>query len=257
VVLGAALAATAWAPARWLAQAVQQASAERLVLADAQGSLWRGNAVAVLTGGAGSRDAAALPGRLHWRVGLDGIRPVLRLRHEGFIHGEVTLRPAAAPGGLRLAVIPQSGAPAGPRAIGQWPAAWLAGLGTPWNTLRLQGMLRLSADAPALRLGGGSVVMEGLWQLDLDRLATGLSTLPALGDYRLTVRGDAAAPAAVALATREGALRLTAQGQWDGRRLLLRGEAVAAPGSQAVLDNLLNLIGRRQGAAAIISIGTA
>jgi general secretion pathway protein N len=34
-----------------------------------------------------------------------------------------------------------------------------------------------------------------------------------------------------------------------------RGEARAAEGSQAALDNLLNIIGRRQGERSVISIG--
>jgi general secretion pathway protein N len=65
-VVGALLAAVAAAPARWLADAVADASGQRLLLADARGSVWSGSAVAVLTGGPGSRDASALPGRLKW-----------------------------------------------------------------------------------------------------------------------------------------------------------------------------------------------
>ena len=70
--LGSLAAVALFAPAAWLAQAVNQATEQRLMLADARGTVWRGSAVVVLTGGAGSRDASALPGRLHWTLGLDG-----------------------------------------------------------------------------------------------------------------------------------------------------------------------------------------
>jgi general secretion pathway protein N len=37
--------------------------------------------------------------------------------------------------------------------------------------------------------------------------------------------------------------------------LRFRGEATAAEGDEGALDNLLNIIGRRQGARSVISIG--
>ncbi|NDG42060.1 MAG: general secretion pathway protein GspN, partial [Betaproteobacteria bacterium] len=61
------------APAQWLADALHQASGERLLLAQARGSLWDGSAVLVLTGGTGSHDASALPGRLAWQLRPDGL----------------------------------------------------------------------------------------------------------------------------------------------------------------------------------------
>ena len=57
------------------------------------------------------------------------------------------------------------------------------------------------------------------------------------------------------LSTDSGALQLVGQGQWLGAGLRFQGQASAAPGSEAVLSNLLNIIGRRQGALSIISIG--
>ena len=63
--LGALIGVVAFAPAAWLA-AWRPATDERLLLGDARGTVWSGSAVAVLTGGPGSRDASALPGRLDW-----------------------------------------------------------------------------------------------------------------------------------------------------------------------------------------------
>ena len=81
VVLGSLVAALVFAPAGWLAGALYGVTAQRLLLADARGTVWQGSAVFVLTGGEGSHDASALPGRLHWNLGLDGMALALRARH--------------------------------------------------------------------------------------------------------------------------------------------------------------------------------
>ena len=48
---------------------------------------------------------------------------------------------------------------------------------------------------------------------------------------------------------------LSGNGQWVGKRLRFTGEASAAPGREAALANLLNIIGRRSGARSIITVG--
>ena len=68
--LGALAAAVVFAPARWVAWALLQASQGRVVLGHAQGTVWSGHAQVTLTGGPGSRDALTLPGQLSWK--LDG-----------------------------------------------------------------------------------------------------------------------------------------------------------------------------------------
>jgi len=57
-------------PALWLAQTVQQVTHGQVQLQEAQGSVWQGSGKLVLTGGQGSRDAMALPGRISWQLGL-------------------------------------------------------------------------------------------------------------------------------------------------------------------------------------------
>ena len=74
-----------------------------------------------------------------------------------------------------------------------------------------------------------------------------------MGSYQLQVNGGDAV--SLQLSTLEGALQLSGRGQWVGSRLRFNGEATAAPGMEAQLANLLNIIGRRQGERAIISIG--
>ena len=57
------------------------------------------------------------------------------------------------------------------------------------------------------------------------------------------------------LTTTEGPLRLTGQGQWTDSGLRFRGEGRADSGQEEALSNLLNIIGRRQGALSVIAIG--
>ncbi len=255
--LGALVALVAFAPAAWLAGAVTQASSERLLLADARGTVWQGSAVVVLTGGPGSRDASALPGRLHWRLGLDGSALALRARQACCLNGELLLRVVPGLGRLRLE-LPANSAGA---ALGQWPASWLVGLGTPWNTLQPAGTLQLSSPGLWLEQVQGRWRFSGRAELLLGSMASRLSTLDTLGSYRLLLVGEATGgeAATLQLSTTSGALQLSGNGQFLGggaaSHLRFRGQARAEAGSEAVLNNLLNIIGRRQGAASVISIG--
>ena len=257
--LGGLLAVLAFAPAAWLAGALAQATEQRLVLADARGTVWRGSAVLVLTGGAGSRDASALPGRLNWRLGLDGAALALRLTQACCLNGELRLR--LVPGLARLRMeLPPPAAPAGV-ALGQWPASWLEGLGTPWNTLKPSGQLLLSSPGLQLEQVQGRWRFSGRAELGLAGMASRLSTLETLGSYRMVLSGDAAGsePARLQLLTTAGPLRLEGSGLILGEgaasRLRFNGQASAEAGSEAALSNLLNIIGRRQGALSVISIG--
>jgi len=245
--LGAVVALVVYAPAAWLADAVASATGERVLLADARGSVWSGSAVPVLTGGAGSRDASALPGRLQWTLGLDGLAIGLRARQDCCIVGELRLR--IEPGFDTLKItLPPSAAP-----VGHWPASWLAGLGTPFNTLKLGGTLSLASGGFVAETSAGRWRFAGNAALTIDDLSSRVSTLDTLGSYRLRIDGGEVAQ--VALETLDGALRLAGSGQWSASGLRFRGEARAAPGFETTLNNLLNLIGRRQGTMAVLSIG--
>jgi general secretion pathway protein N len=250
--LGALAALPLFAPASWLAAALAAGTDERLLLADARGTLWRGSAVLVLTGGPGSRDASALPGRVQWTLGLDGAALALRARHACCIADELKLRIAPGLGRLRV----ELPAPASPAPLGHWPAAWLAGLGTPWNTLQPAGTLQLASPGFSAQLVQGRWTFSGRLELELQGFASSLSTLDELGSYRLSLQGDSQGESAsLQLSTLSGALQMRGSGQWLASKLRFSGEAQAAPGSEAALNNLLNIIGRRRGALSIISIG--
>ena len=250
-VLGALIGLIAFAPASWLARAVSSASGERLLLTDARGTIWSGNAVPVLTGGPGSRDAASLPGRLAWTLAWRGSALEVRATQACCLNGVVTLRVVPGLSRWTITLVPPPGW------IGQWPSAWLGGLGTPWNTLHLGGTLRLLSPGFSLEWIAGRWRADGTLDIELTNASSRLSTLETLGSYRLRLVGDAAnaGQPTLSLITLDGALKLSGDGNWGPGGVRFRGEARAAPNDEAALANLLNIIGRRDGARSVISIG--
>ena len=268
VALGLAVGVVVSAPAQWLADGLSQGTGQRLLLADARGSLWNGSALLVLTGGAGSRDASVLPGRLQWRLRPDWRGLQLTASQACCLDRHLRLHWQPQWGGHTLVLSgPTASAAAGPPGqpassgangpLGHWPAAWLAGLGTPWNTLQLGGVLQLASPGLVLQTVQGRWRLDGALTVDLLGASSRLSSLPQLGSYRLQLQGPGAGgqDATVRLDTLSGALQLNGSGQWTGGLLRFRGEARAAEGQAAALANLLNIIGRRQGALSVISIG--
>lgn len=244
LLLGLVAAVLLFLPASWLASRVLQATEGRVVLADAQGTFWNGSATLLLTGGEGSNDSLALPTPVQWRI-----RPhVAGLRIE-VITACCTTQPVGMhlrPGWRRMRVDFDDGST-------QWPAMLLSGLGTPWNTLQLDGDLHLSTRGLSVEWAEGRLSLSGRAELEAQRMASRLSTLRPMGSYRMTVSGGATP--SLQLETLEGALQLSGAGQWVGSRLHFNGVATAAPGREEALANLLNIIGRRSGARSIISIG--
>lgn len=242
---GVLAACTAFAPAAWLAQGLAQASEGRLQLLQARGTLWQGSGQLLLTGGPGSRDQAALPGTVSWQIspGLRGLQA--RLVADCCTPSPLELQAQWGLEGLRITLGDQAS---------QWPAAVLAGLGTPWNTLQPQGQLVLETRALQLQWAAGRMRLQGQAQVDARAMSSRLSTLRPMGSYRLQVQGGDVP--SLTLATLEGDLRLSGSGQWVGQRLRFAGEASAAsPEREAALANLLNIIGRRHGARSIITVG--
>jgi general secretion pathway protein N len=259
---GALVALVCFAPASWLAEAISAATEQRLLLSDARGSVWSGSAVLVLTGGPGSRDAAALPGRLTWTVRPRGLALETVLRQSCCLHGDVAIVWAPGFGGYTVTLKPPADW------VGQWPSAWLAGLGTPWNTLRLGGTTQLLSSGLTIESAQGRWRLRGGLDIELLHASSRLSTLQTLGSYRLSVRegppevqrsgassGLPAGTATITLSTMEGALMLTGNGTWGMAGLRFQGEASAVDPDDAALGNLLNIIGRRDGARSVISIG--
>lgn len=249
--LGLLVALLLFAPARWLAQALTHASDGRVRVVNASGTVWNGQADLLLTGGEGSRTRTALPQGLRWQL-----RP-------GWADGGVAARlqltaPCCTPEPLNLTVMPgQQGTRLRLASLQTtWPAELLTGLGTPWNTLRLEGRLQVQSPGLDLLLSTGRQRLDGAATIEAHDLASRLSTLRPLGSYRIALQSNAAGDgASVALQTISGELQLQGQGQWTAGRLRFRGDAQASAGREAALANLLNIIGRRQGARSLLNIG--
>lgn len=257
LLVGAVLGLVVFAPAGWLANRVAAATNGHLLMTEARGTVWSGSAVMVLTGGADSREASALPGRMAWDLGTHGLGLELRLRQTCCINGTLAIRVRPGFGRLAIEVVPPPAAQ-GAGTVAQWPAAWLAGIGFPFNTLQLGGTLKLATPGFTLQSAEGRWRMGGQADLLLLGASSRVSTLDPLGSYRLSLVGDAtgASPTRIELTTIDGGLQLNGSGQWSATgQVRFRGDARAAAGSEAALNNLLNIIGRRQGASSLISIG--
>ena len=251
VVIGAFVALLAYAPAAWLASAVASATQQRVILADARGTVWSGSAVAVLTGGEGSRDASSLPGRLSWTLRPRGLGLELQAQHACCLNGVVAVQVRPGFGRTEYTLVPPAGW------VGQWPTAFLGGLGTPWNTMELGGSARLASPGLRIESVQGRWVVDGRADLELVGVSSRLTTLESLGSYRMSLSGDAANPgiSQLSLSTQDGALQLSGNGTWGPAGVRFRGEARASAAEEAALSNLLNIIGRRDGARSVISIG--
>jgi general secretion pathway protein N len=232
------------APAHWLTKVLQQASEGRLLLSAPRGTVWQGSAQLVLSGGPGSADAAALPGRLAWHIRPTGSGFSVQVLADCCMQQAWQLRLQPQWGGAKLTLSDS---------LSQWPALLLAGLGTPWNTVQAEGQLSLSTQGLSAQWAQGRLVLSGRAQLDAQHLASRLSTLKPMGSYRLTLNGGPSP--ALALETLEGSLQLTGSGEWVGGKLRFNGVASATPERTEALGNLLNIIGRRDGARALIKIG--
>ncbi len=245
VLLGTVIATTVFAPARWLAAMLSRASGQHLQLVGAQGSIWAGSSQLVLTGGQGSVNPVALPGQVSWQIRPAWAGLTIQIKSDCCTAQPLQLH-ATAVGwkGARL-VLQDSQS--------QWPASLLVGLGTPWNTVQAQGQLSASTQGFAVEFGPTGLTLTGQVQLDALNISSRLSTLSPMGSYRFTLQGGPAP--SLALTTLEGSLQLSGQGQWVGQRLRFSGVASAAPERVEALSNLLNILGRRDGARSIISVG--
>lgn len=240
--LGLAGAVLLFAPARWLAAGVAEVSQGHVLLKDARGSVWTGSAQLVLTGGQGSTDAAPLPGRLDWKLRPRWDGAFAELHSDCCIRQPAQVRARLRWGGAEVDVSDS---------VSQWPASMLVGLGTPWNTLQLEGALQLSTRGLSVEWAEGRPIVTGRAELVAQRMSSRLSTLRPMGSYRITVQGGATTQLRVE--TLEGSFRLSGSGQWVGARLRFSGEASAEPEREAALSNLLNLLGRRRGPRSLIT----
>lgn len=258
--LGLALAFITQAPAHWLTHAIEQASGERVLLPDAQGTIWNGSAQWVLNEGplnvasspnlARPASTTALPTRVTWQLGpridFANLRLTLSATLASACCTPQPVRVDAFPlwRGVRVQVSDHTS---------NWPASWLVGLGAPWNTVQPEGQMQLQTKQLQWSQQSGTEQLQGQAELQMQQLATRLSTLRPLGSYRIRLQGGDTM--ALSLDTLEGSLQLTGSGQLVNGHVRFNGEATAAPDAEAALSNLLNILGQRQGAKSILKMG--
>lgn len=237
-----------WAPARWLAKAVTEASAGQLQLRQARGTVWSGDAVLTLSPSQGHTEARSLPTRLHWQWGVSGLGLRLTLSSPCCTPQPLQWHLTREDGQWALRLDDQHS---------RWPLSLLTGLGAPWNTLQAEGQLQWHSQGLRWAWGQGQLRWHGQTEWQVNDLASRLSTLRPMGSYRVVLAGREAGTDTpeLSLSTLQGPLRLSGQGQWLGQRLRFAGEASADEGFEAALSNLLNIIGRREGSRSRLSLG--
>jgi len=219
-----AAASIALAPATLVDAQLARASAGRLRLAGAEGTLWSG------AGWIEVRDAdgrAGIARRIAWRVLPESM---LRARLAAEVEMDQTAKPFLLTMSLSRIEIAQAGITV--------PAAAL-GLGVPrLAPLRLTGEVRVSI--PRLSLERGR--MDGDVTLQWRAAGSALTPVSPLGEYELRLVATGAAVHAT-LSTLEGPLQLTGEGDWSGGAppRYLATAKVPAP-QQEQLAPLLRLI---------------
>ena len=245
----------ATAPANWLAQFLAARTQGRVLLADARGTIWSGNAVLALGSpvtedrnemrGAGEDGARlALPGRISWTLQIvRTLAPVLHLTHDGVLLQPVELR--YSDGDLAIS--------AGAAVL---PTSMLRLAGTPLNTLQPEGRSEMRWGATRID-ARGRLIGEGT--VGIADLALAVSPVKPLGDYRVAWTSNANG-LTWQIATEHGPLELNGSGSVSGRRVQMRVTAKAAadapPADAARLKTLLNTIGTHGGTEAVMEMGS-
>jgi general secretion pathway protein N len=218
------------APAAWITPQFTKATVGRVNLVDPAGSLWHGSATLLLAPGLDRENSTLLPGRIEWRTAFWPLlagRVHMSMQQSEAMRGPVTLD--ATRTGATLT--------AGSLAV---PAGLLAGLGAPFNTLDLQGDVRLSwTDMRVLNQQA-----YGQLTVMLTDMASRVSRVKPLGTYRVVLAAQGAL-ATIDLTTMSGPLQLDGHGQSQGGRFTFQGTARSTPDARDNLAGLLNLLGRR------------
>lgn len=242
--LGLCAALVAFAPAKWLTAGVDAASSGKVLLEEPRGTVWAGSAQLILAGGDGSAGATRLPSRMNWKINPNWLGVTV------FLDAPCCTPIAPVQIAALLGGVTDGGVLIWTARSQQltFPAALLAGLGSPWNTVQLTGDFQLSSEQLSGEWSGSQGVQKltGQVQLEADNLTTALSTVRPLGSYRLSTAGAQLRLETKTNASSDAALILSGQGQIEQGRIAFLGEAMAAKGREEALSNLLHMIGQWQ-----------
>ncbi|WP_321934474.1 MULTISPECIES: type II secretion system protein N [unclassified Paraburkholderia] len=216
-------------PAAWIAPQFARATQGHVNLIDPEGSLWHGSATLMLAAGQDARGATLLPGRIVWRTAFWPLF-VARVRME-------MLQTEAMPDAVTVdATLRGANVSAGTIAV---PASLLAGLGAPFNTLDLDGKVRL-AWSPWRVFGTDAF---GRLTVSLADMSSRVSLVKPLGTYQVVLQAQGAT-STLDLSTQKGPLMLEGRGSFSRAFASFQGTASAAPDQRDNLAGLLNLLGR-------------
>ncbi|TKC83511.1 type II secretion system protein N [Trinickia terrae] len=223
-------------PAAWITPQIAQQTQGHVNLIEPSGSIWHGSAALMLAAGSDSSTATLLPGRIEWHTAfwplLTG-RLQMRMLQSDAMPDPVTLNATA------------TGATLSAGSLGV-PAALLAGLGAPFNTLDLQGDVRIAwSDWRVLEHKP-----FGQLTVTLTDMASRVSRVKPLGSYRVVFQAEGG-QSTLDLLTLKGALQLTGHGTITGGLTVFQGAASAAPEQRDNLAGLLNLLGRPTGTGSV------
>jgi general secretion pathway protein N len=232
--LAVALTVLAFLPAAWLGPLVEQQTGGRLTLGDAQGTLWNGSAFLGGAPGEGGEVTPLLPGRFAWRLSPLVLAGHVNMQLE---NPQALAQPVRVEGNWSEWQVSQSEL--------LLPAAGLAGLGAPLNTLAPSGSIKLSWNNLDLVRQQQTVAVYGRTVLSMTDMGSRMSPIKPLGSYEMAMDWHGQ-QADVGLRTLRGALVLTGSGALENGRLRFSGQAQAAEGFEDTLGNLLNLLGQRR-----------
>jgi general secretion pathway protein N len=231
-VLSSGTVLLAMLPAAWITPQFAKATHGHVNLVDPDGSLWNGSATLMLAAGDDPSGATLLPGRIEWRTAFWPLftgRVRMQMRQTDAMPDAVTVDAAA-----RGATITGGGIAV--------PASLLAGLGAPFNTLDLQGDVRLAWTD--LRMFDKEAF--GRLTVTLNDMSSRVSLVKPLGSYQVVLQAEGMR-STVDLSTLKGPLMLDGHGIVQQGGTSFQGTASAAPEQHDNLAGLLNLLGRRTG----------
>lgn len=221
----------AQAPASWLDQALLRASHGFVGLANAKGSIWRGNGViqAILPSGRVETLEA-----VRWTLdpwALFALRLHLSMLSER--GGQPVVDATLTPTSLTLSEFRLNA-----------PAALLGALSPTIRAADVTGLITVQASGVRLDQQASSGDGSLLW------LGAGSSLTPVypLGNYRVDLKGSGRG-LDFTLSTLGGSLTLTGGGQWQpGQPLSFKATAIPSPDQARQLVPLLRIIGKETGA---------
>jgi general secretion pathway protein N len=231
-VMSSAAVMLALLPAAWITPQFSKQTAGHVNLVDPAGSLWRGSATLMLAAGSDMSAATLLPGRIEWTTAFwplftGRVRMTMR-------HSEAMPEPITVDATPRAANIT-----AGTIAV---PASLLSGLGAPFNTLDLQGDVRLAWSD----LRSFNREAFGQLTLTLNDVSSRVSDVRPLGSYRMVIQAEGGS-STINLSTLKGPLMLSGSGMVSPGSTSFQGSATSTPEARDNLAGLLNLLGRPSG----------